>query len=340
MAAYCFYFLMAVSCIHAANIHLPDNPSSVIKGIASCLNHPEGIAFSSCGEYIAVANAHADSISFYKQSNGIYENIPFFILNGPDTQLKFPHDLAFSPNGKHLAVANRYANLITIYEKNDHCFHPIPIARIAGNRSELAGPDGIKYSQSSNIIAVANSLGNTVTLYRYKDNSYEQSPYQILKSPILNTPDGMAFSGDGELLGVTNHGTHSVLLYQRIAGSTDLYSAHPVEILQGSETNLAYPHSLSFHPQTNDLAVSNSGGKKTLNIFRTNSKEFPRYAKTPIQTIPIYAPDTVDFLDRDPKEGGVKGVAFSRDGTFLGLCASHILDPTQSIFIYSATLPE
>lgn len=84
--------------------------------------------------------------------------------------------------------------------------------------------------------------------------------------------------------------------------------------------------------------ISNAGGKKTLNIFRKNSESFPRYASYPQQSLEIYSRQTIYLQNKYPEEGGVKGVAFSSDGKYLGLCASDIEKPDQAILIYPVSL--
>lgn len=145
-------------------------PTSIIKGRKSNLNRPEGIAFSPTSDCIAIANAHANSVCFYKRANSndlVYESIPFFIINGSASRLKYPHDLSFSPDGRHLAVANRHGNRVTIYKKNpnDCYFNRKPIAVLKGAGSRIACPNAVKYAPAGNICAVANIEGNTVTFF-------------------------------------------------------------------------------------------------------------------------------------------------------------------------------
>jgi WD40 repeat protein len=307
-----------------------DLPLAMIGGEKSGLSRPEGIAFSPSGELIAVANAHENRICFYQRaqdgSEG-YETAPLFTIEGPVSGLDCPHDLSFSPDGCYLAVANRYGNSVTIYKKDtsDFLFGPLPAAIIRGATSQLIGPNAVKYAPKEQILAVANVYGNTITLYRYQDDSYEQSPYQAIQNSldILNKPDGLAFSSDGELLAVTCQANHSIVFYQQILNSEGLYSSEPVEILKGKKEDCCLTHSLCFHPSNDYLAVSNSSGKKTLNIFKRVSDTFPRYAAFPEQSLEVRS-----------EGGGVKGVAFSPDGGCLGLCASDAANPSKAVLIY------
>jgi DNA-binding beta-propeller fold protein YncE len=336
-------FLLCLSFFNlgCAAILIQEKPASVIMGEQSGLGRPEGIAFSPEGDLIAVANASMNSVTFYKRKNASsaeYEKIPFFTIQGARSLIYYPHDVCFSPDGQHLAVVNSRSNSITIYKKNSDRYDPIPTAVIRGEHSGLKHPHAVKYAPHGKFIAVANLLGNTITLYQYEGDTYSGSPYHVIQNSkyrVFNRPDGLAFSSDGELLAVTNHDAHSVAIYQELPHSPGFYTADPVEILQGEVTNLCYPHSLSFHPSNEYLAVSCAGGIKTLNLFKKISEQFPRYSTTPEKTMEVFNPETIQLQKEWPQEGGVKGIAFSPDKNQLGLCAADILNPDRSILIYS-----
>ncbi|MES2122312.1 MAG: beta-propeller fold lactonase family protein [Chlamydiota bacterium] len=316
------------------------SPAAMIKGKASALNRPEGIAFSPCGDFFAVANAHANCISFYKKTgnDALFETIPFDVIQGQVAQLDYPHDLSFSPDGTHLAVANRYGDLVTVYKRDadQTRFHHTPVAVIKGEPSLLSAPNAIKYSPVGNAVAVCNMQEHRITFYRYEGDVYEQSPYSVLQNSldVLNTPDGLAFSRDGELLAVTSHANHSVVLYQKVSDAPILYSPQPIEVLRGGATSFCFTHSLCFHPITDDLIVSSAGGKKNLSYFKKKGEAFPRYSNGPDKVFAIYSPESIHLQLKYPEEGGVKGVAFSPGGEYLGLCASDIAKPYRAIFIY------
>lgn len=317
------------------------SPITKIKGKKSGLDRPEGIAFAPSGLLIAAVNANANTVCFYTRSDtegSAFETTPSFIIQGATSKLDYPHDASFSPDGNHLAIANRYGNSITIFKKAEGglFYDPTPFQVIQGDGSKLENPNAVKYAPTGNILGVANSKGNRITLYRYQGDNYEMAPYQIIEdSPdILNIPDGLAFSSTAELLAVTSHANNSVVFYQLIPDSQNLYTSKPVEILKGKSTNFCFTHSLCFHPSDEYLAVSNAAGKKTLNIFKKTSNTFPRYSKVPEQALEIYNPKTIHMQTQYPEEGGVKGLAFSRDGKYLGLCASDIAKPDRTIMIY------
>lgn len=321
---------------------ISEGPYTSIEGPLSGIVHPEGVCFSPSGDFIAVANAKGSSITFYPRisnSEVTFETEPAFTIAGLRSKLSYPHDLSFTPDGSYLAVACARGKLVAIFKKSEeHSYYEtVPCAIIGKKEKFLKQAQAVKYSPVENILAVANVLENSIALYRFQGESYDSEPYQIIVSTpdLLCNPDGLAFSSDGELLAVTSHIKNAVLIFQRIPNSEGLYTPKPVEILKGSETNLCFPHSLCFHPSKDYLIVSSAGGKKTLSVFKKISEDFPRYGTFPIQTLEIYNPDTIDLQKLHPEEGGVKGVAFSNDGTQIGLCSSDMGSEDKKILIYS-----
>jgi WD40 repeat protein len=321
--------LMLFSCYGYAALIVDSAPTTIIRDQLSELDRPEGVTFSPTGKYIATANSLVDTVTFYRRigdSGSQYETTPAFSIQGKESKLNYPHDVAFSPDGLHLAVANRIGNSITIYKRNfnDDFYSNKPIAVIRGASSGVRRPDSVKYSPTNNIIAVANLADSSIAFYRYKGDVYEKKPYQIIQDTpdVLLVPDGLDFSVDGELLAVTSHDANAVLIYQKLQGSNGKYTSRPVEIIQGADTNLNYPHSVSFHPTKNYLLVSSSQGLKNINIFQKTSDDFPRYGTKPLLSLEItqmYDESTIHLLEELHQEGGCKGVAFSPDGKALAI---------------------
>lgn len=328
------FFLITSTCF---GISIGKTPTTLIRGgDSSELDRPEGVAFTPSGNYVAVANSLANTITFYNQIDvGIYENTVSFSISGATSQLDYPHDLSFSPDGNHLAVANRHGNTITIYKKNgfDNTYDSIPFAIITGEASQIMGPDAVTYSPVENIIAVANKYTNSLTFYHYQKDKYEQVPYQVIQNAFLKVPDGLAFSRDGALLAVTSHDFHAAVIFQRMNDSQDHYFDHPLQVLQGEEAQLCYPHSLAFHPLKNDLAISCSQGRKNLQLFVKESET--AYSNSPelsLEILDMYDASTIALIEHLQEEGGVKGIAFAPDGKSLAI--------TQNLCHDSLQLPE
>ncbi|MBI2742468.1 MAG: hypothetical protein HYX48_00930 [Chlamydiales bacterium] len=318
--------LVASNCF---GLSVGSTPTSVIRADGpSRLDRPEAVAFTPSGDYVAVANALADTITFYRrigEEGAVYETTPAFTIEGPESQLNYPHDLSFSPDGTHLAVANRHGNAITIHKRDlaTNRYDSVPIAAIGGKRSRIGHPDAVRYSPVEKIIAVANMHSNTLTFYSYQGDRYERQPYQMIRNSILKIPDGLDFSRDGKLLAVTSHDAHCVVIYQRKSSSHGVYSDRPIQILHGKETRFCYPHSLSFNPLDDSLAVSCSQGRKNVHIFtREPEGSMLPYANAPelsLEIIEMYDESTIALLEQLSQEGGVKGITFTPDGRSLAI---------------------
>lgn len=86
------------------------------------LAHPDGIAFSRCGTWLAVANHGNHTVSIFQRQTSIlsgskirYEPEPLAILE--DSLLRHPHSVAFTPQN-HLIVTSAGGNYFSVYGRN------------------------------------------------------------------------------------------------------------------------------------------------------------------------------------------------------------------------------
>jgi DNA-binding beta-propeller fold protein YncE len=81
---------------------------------------PDGLAFSPCGQWLAVANHGNHTVSIFERRS---RKFPFRGLRyGPkpktiikDPALRHPHSVAFTPQTNHLVVTNAGANYFSVY---------------------------------------------------------------------------------------------------------------------------------------------------------------------------------------------------------------------------------
>ncbi len=115
--------------------------------------HPSGLAATTDGRYVCVANANSDTVSVIDTaSDAVVETID----TRPDEQLLFgstPNDLALSTDGKTLYVANATNNCVAVYQ-----FNP-PQSRLLGCLPTGWYPAGLALDESRNAIYVANVKG-------------------------------------------------------------------------------------------------------------------------------------------------------------------------------------
>jgi len=82
--------------------------------------HPDGLAFSKCGQWLATANHGANSVSVFQRRRRFPSSRVAF---GPepvtviaDQRLICPHSIAFTPQGDRLIVTNAGANYVLGFE--------------------------------------------------------------------------------------------------------------------------------------------------------------------------------------------------------------------------------
>jgi hypothetical protein len=81
---------------------------------------PDGLAFSKCGTWLAIANHGSNSVSVFKRRNKLlamgklrYGPEPISVVF--DGHLRYPHSVAFTPQTNHLVVTNAGANFFSAY---------------------------------------------------------------------------------------------------------------------------------------------------------------------------------------------------------------------------------
>lgn len=84
------------------------------------VHHPDGLAFSECGRWLAVANHGNGSVSIFQRQNKLlaggklkYRPEPIAIID--DKSLRYPHSVAFTPLTNHLIVTNAGGNFFSAY---------------------------------------------------------------------------------------------------------------------------------------------------------------------------------------------------------------------------------
>jgi DNA-binding beta-propeller fold protein YncE len=309
-------------------LRIDPNWSWTIPGEA--ISRPEGVAFSPCGGFVAIAEAGGDRVSVHARgSNGTPPREPCR-LEGPTSGIDYPHDVDFSPDGRLLAVANRTGAAVTLYTRRNGepgRYGPRPVWTIGGRRARLTYSEGVRFVPPlGNYIAAVSLANASVNFYRrgwLRRSRFATRPCFRLRGPEtkLHEPDGLAFSPDGALLAVANHGAHTVTIYARRARSIS-YGPAPVAVLGTGAYRFHCPHSVAFHPDGLHLAISNAGARHVSVFRRATVGADARWSEAPV--LELEACDAARFgsTNRDnTAEGGSKGVAFG-DGCF-GVCNEH-----------------
>ncbi|NGX45803.1 MAG: hypothetical protein K940chlam2_00983 [Chlamydiae bacterium] len=306
------FLLLPLRLSFAGTFSLEEKPFLTISGPDSRLDRPEGIAFTPDGRYVAVACFWGDSINFYEIGES---ESPIFVLKGTKTHLYHPHDLAFSPDGNYLFVANRRSGMLTIYQRHADgiSFEPSPVKRV--RESSFNGVGAVTFSPTENLLALADTYCNRILIYEFDETHLVEAPRSILTAPQISVADGLGFSPDGRLLAVTSHDNHKALFFERTPEGEALFDPTPIKILEDEEIPLKHPHSIAFHPKSEDFIITCAGGNRHINCYE-------RGQSCPHQWLEVLDSDIVARIERiNPVEGGAKGVAFSPDGTIVAVCS-------------------
>jgi DNA-binding beta-propeller fold protein YncE len=79
------------------------------------INTPDGLAFTDCGRWLAVANHGNHTVSIHeRRGDGEYKARASTIIR--DGGLRYPHSVAFTPKTNHLVVTSAGANYFSVYE--------------------------------------------------------------------------------------------------------------------------------------------------------------------------------------------------------------------------------
>lgn len=317
-------------------------PVTVIMGMQSQLDRPEGIDFSPKGNLLAVANSRSNAVSLYRRigkKGARFEKTPSCVIQD-DLLLKFVHEVRFSACGKYLAAISRDSHFAAIFKQSktsSSVFESRPHCVIGGDDSLLNFPTSLSFVPEGYCLAICNRLASGITFHKqrhHSDISFDTVPYWHLSEEAfgqfhLAAPHGIAISRDGEFLAATHKsfyqndmGTgHSALAIYRLGyeGGVTL-QLPPLQVFNYDDTPL---HSVAFHPSGNFLLVSNE--RAGVFLFQKCNGEFVQVKEIPIEVIQI----SQDFFE------GPKGVAFSPTGdclaitTVLGKVLLYPFDPDR-----------
>lgn len=148
--------------------------------------NPDGLSFSPCGRWLAIANHGNHSVSIFRRRNWLFKRgklaygpEPAQVIKAPD--LCYPHSVAFTPRTNHLAVTNSGANYFCVFAPKRgsfstcwtetpvlrQAFAPVDIfAKVNSDNEMEGGPKGIAIHQSA--IAVSSpELG--IRIYSFRE---------------------------------------------------------------------------------------------------------------------------------------------------------------------------
>lgn len=295
-----------------------DAPPDVADALAG-IGRAEDAVFSPDGRRVAVAGFAADTLVVLEVvvTPGCDDEAPGVAVSGFTTvrcdAFDQPHGVAFVDD--HVLVASR---------KGAVTFVPAPpvTAGVAHTRVEPAfsldvqTPFQVRWPGSARAdrltpglfeVVVCNNYVHRITRHLVDvQRSRSLQDDLLLSGGILDIPDGVALSKDGRWMALSNHHTHVVFVYDR-AAITDLQTA-PVATLHG----MRHPHGLTFTHDDSALLVAD-GGSPFITVFERGRTW--RGDRTPDATVRVMTDEMFAINNRNPGEGGSKGVDLHPSGT-------------------------
>ena len=134
----------------------------------------------------------------------------------------------------------------------------------------------------------------------------------------LDVPDGICFSPDSRWIAVSNHNTHSVLLYDRSRRLGP--DVEPDGVLR----NVLCPHGVRFTFDGEFILVADAAARY-VNVYRKDGATWCGI-RDPVRLFPVLARDVFARGRHNPQEGGPKGIDISKDTNVLvATCESRTL---------------
>lgn len=138
---------------------------------------------------------------------------------------------------------------------------------------------------------------------------------EVLLAKGLNIPDGVAISHDRRWIAISNHETHSVFLFENVAGLNR--NSEPSCVLQDME----YPHGVRFTPDDRHVVVADAGAPY-VNVYAKGDGNW-RGTVDPIAKYRVMDEETFARGRYNPQEGGPKGIDIENDKGVVVVTSHH-----------------
>ena len=294
------------------------------------LGRTEDVMFSPSGRRLAVAGFHANRIAIFEieidtAATGDSVRLTDVVEIEAPT-LSEPHGLCFLDEHT-LVIANRLGD-VEIYDAPAPSVtmtrhHVSARQKFSGGLGRIIHTPGsvAAYPLDSHTVEllVCNNYSDTVMRHTLdRRHGYEATSDQIQLAHRLDCPDGISISPDGAWIAVSNHNTHSVLLYDRSR------TLHPDTEPDGILYNVLCPHGVRFTSDLEHILVADAGAPY-VNVYARNGKSW-KGRRDPCSLFRVMD-DTVFGQGRhNPQEGGPKGIDIDPRGRVLAVtCESQLL---------------
>jgi hypothetical protein len=291
---------MSVRVPHAAETAELQAPDSVRDALCE-LGRTEDVRFSPSGRRLAIACYGTNRIAVVdveldNGGAGLRVALTGIELHEP-VGLHEPHGLDFVDEHT-LAVANRAGGVVVLRLPRDGSEKLASIGPDdGGGLLDSPGSIAVRAVTGGHEVLTCNNWTSTITRHALVAGE-SLARGEIIVRKRLDLPDGLALSADAEWLAVSNHNSHSVLVYAYDSVSEE---SEPVGILRG----VMYPHGLRFAEDDRLLLVADAGAPLVY-VYETAGDW--RGARFPVAAIPVMDAETFARGHVTPEEGGPKGL--------------------------------
>ncbi len=303
--------------------------SAAAQRVIAGLGRTEDVKFSPSNRRLAVAAFHANRIAVFDAAlHGSANKIRVSLTGAVEIEsptLRGPHGLCFLDEDT-IAVANREGAVdVFSLRTADAAANGAAVATQTirgGSACPVRTPGSVaavRVDDDSTELLVCNNYANTVTrhlLDRRRD--FAVTADELLLAERLDVPDGICVSPDRRWIAISNHNTHSVLLYERSRGLDP--GCEPDGVLR----NVLCPHGLLFTPDQKFILVADAGARY-INVYRKGTNTW-HGTRDPVRLFRAMTDEAFRRGRLNPQEGGPKGIDISEDGSVLvATCESRAL---------------
>ena len=237
--------------------------------------------------------------------------------------LQSPHGLCFIDN-QTLIVVNRdgEAAILTLPQVSDgeSIFELSALQTIHANEAQLLKSPGSVIASRIWLdlyeVLICNNSSHTVTRHILDAREkFRAIRNEILLQKGLAIPDGIAVNPDMSWIAVSNHNTHSVLMFRN--DSTLDPSSEPAGIL----SNLRYPHGVCFTQNNNFVLVADAAAPY-VHLYAKTRGDW-KGKRDPIASIRTMDDEIFLRGRSNPQEGGPKGLDIANNMTVFVTTCQH-----------------
>lgn len=246
-----------------------NNPDTLPAGFI------EAVAFSPCGEFLAVGHNTTPFISIYQRNGTEFTKLanPATLPGGMVT------GLTWSPSGEYLMCANEIATYICVYQRVGKTF-----TKLANPATLPTGaPNACAISPNGEFYAIAHDVSPYITIYQRTSATVLT---KIANPDVLPTglAVGCSFSRCGRFLSVAHAIAPYLTIYERV-GSTFVKLANVSPPLTGQ------PAAPTWSIDSKYLIIGKSG--EPVIVYKRNGN---RFTKMTLTSPPVFAPNVLSIM--------------------------------------------